>query len=175
MTKDTDGYKVVKILPSHTYGLDKQPRILTSTFYQVLPTGWMDDEGYQRVPGLKNSHLVLPMGTNGWNRITTVQMWRGHFHNYDKNKITQVQATNKNGRCKPKWVNVLHKSPKNQRCVHYCLTNEFMKTKFGSMADEPSAIVGSIVDGATETFGLPVWANRQPRRQCSLPFAWRYG
>lgn len=175
MTKDTDGYKVVKILPSHTYGLDKQPRILTSTFYQVLPTGWMDDEGYQRVPGHKNSHLVLPTGTNGWNRITTVQMWRGHFHNYDKNKITQVQATNKNGRCKPKWVNVLHKSPKNQRCVHYCLTNEFMKTKFGSMADEPSAIVGSIVDEATETFGLPVWANRQPRRQCSLPFAWRYG
>ena len=65
MTKDINGYKVVKILPSHTYGLDKQPRILTSTFYQVLPTGWMDDEGYQRVPGLKNSHLVLPTGTNG--------------------------------------------------------------------------------------------------------------
>ena len=29
-----------------------------------------------------------------------------------KNKITQVQETDKNGRCKHKGVTVLHKSPK---------------------------------------------------------------
>lgn len=45
MTEDTDGYLVLKILPSLTYGVDGQ---------QVLPTGWTDDRGYRRVPSLKN-------------------------------------------------------------------------------------------------------------------------
>ena len=33
MTKDTNGY-------------------WSCEYYQVLPTGWMDDQGYRRVPGL---------------------------------------------------------------------------------------------------------------------------
>ena len=65
MTKDTDGYLVLKILPSSTYGVNEWPRISTGTIYQVLPIGWTNDQGYRWVPSLKNSYQVLPTGTDG--------------------------------------------------------------------------------------------------------------
>ena len=58
MTKDTNGYLVLWILPSPTYKVEGWPRISMSTwfceYYQVLPMGWTDDQGYWQVLGLTN-------------------------------------------------------------------------------------------------------------------------
>ena len=72
--KDTDGYLILEIFPSPTYGMDRRPRIPTVTwsqkFYEVLPTRWTDNQGYRQVPGLKNFFTYrvdgrprIPMGT----------------------------------------------------------------------------------------------------------------
>ena len=51
MTKDTDGYLVLRILPS-------------------LPTEWTDNHGYQRVLGFQNIILNPTYGVDGRPRIS---------------------------------------------------------------------------------------------------------
>ena len=58
ITQDIDGYLVLRIILSPTYGMDGWSRISTGTwsykFYKVLPTGWTDNPGYWRVLSLTN-------------------------------------------------------------------------------------------------------------------------
>ena len=81
MTKDTDGYVVIQILPSSTHRVDERPRIPIGTwsykFYEVLPSGWTDDQGCRRVPSLTNFRYVLPVGWTDNQGYLQSLTWQG--------------------------------------------------------------------------------------------------